>query len=350
MGDSGQKSWWERNVEDPYWAQEDAKRAALYQNDPVARVKHDIGVGVEKGIYYGAKDMAVGLFEVAKWAVLLVAHDPETEKATTDAVVSGAKGAWKLAKDLYMADYGTPAEKQEVSDRWSKSVKTLGNAVSDKVKKDWDQASRDGKQAELVSKWVSRVGFEVAAFFVGAGEAATAAKTAKGAEIASELSKAGKLGGVASECADGARAVDEISDAAKGVKALEEAKGVKFTGARELKNTDFEGAERVYDDIRKSTTDVAAIAKNTEMSESRIQRIKDHLFNNNHALDDSVRRFDADPEIANAWARLERGTHTPKDVQLLEHELFESKFEGIFKTDYRTAHDAANRSGRPSGL
>ncbi|MBE0343670.1 type VII secretion protein, partial [Paenibacillus sp. 28ISP30-2] len=29
------------------------------------------------------------------------------------------------------------------------------------------------------------------------------------------------------------------------------------------------------------------------------------------------------------------------------HELVESRFEGIFKTDYETAHNAAVRSGRP---
>jgi hypothetical protein len=74
------------------------------------------------------------------------------------------------------------------------------------------------------------------------------------------------------------------------------------------------------------------------------------VFNRSHQLDDGVRRFDADPEIANAWRRMENGSHTPKDIDLMNHELFESKFEGIHKTDYRTAHDAANRSGRKSGL
>ncbi|AUS25827.1 hypothetical protein C1A50_1650 [Paenibacillus polymyxa] len=34
-------------------------------------------------------------------------------------------------------------------------------------------------------------------------------------------------------------------------------------------------------------------------------------------------------------------------MDLLNHELFESRFEGIFKTDYETAHKAAVRSGRP---
>jgi hypothetical protein len=122
------------------------------------------------------------------------------------------------------------------------------------------------------------------------------------------------------------------------------------TGARALKDTDFEGAERVYEDIRKSETDVSSISKNTGISESRIARIKQHVFEKTHSLDDGIRRFDADPEIANAWRRLENGTHQPADIQLLDHELFESRFEGIFKTDYRTSHGAANRSGRPSGL
>lgn len=67
-------------------------------------------------------------------------------------------------------------------------------------------------------------------------------------------------------------------------------------------------------------------------------------------LDDAIRRFDADPQIANAWQRLELGTFSQKDIQLLQHELFESKFEGIFKVDYRTAHGAANRAGYTSGL
>jgi len=121
------------------------------------------------------------------------------------------------------------------------------------------------------------------------------------------------------------------------------------TGARTLDRFDWDGAEAAYDVIR-GTDDVGVIAANIGWSKSHVQRVKDHLFNNTHQLDDGVRRFDADPEIANAWGRLQSGSHTDADIQLLEHELFESKFEGIFKTDYRTAHDAANRSGRTSGL
>ena len=119
---------------------------------------------------------------------------------------------------------------------------------------------------------------------------------------------------------------------------------------RELGPYDFDAAAHAYEVIRQTPGDVVAIARHTSIREAWIARIKEHLFYRTHRLDDGVRRFDADPLIVNAWQRLQEGTHTPKDVQLLEHELFEAKFEGIFQTDYRVAHEATNRSGRLSGL
>jgi len=122
-----------------------------------------------------------------------------------------------------------------------------------------------------------------------------------------------------------------------------------FTGGRTLKQWDYDGAEALYGTIRQ-TDDVAGIAGHTGLPQFQVQRVKDHLFNNTHLLDDGVRRFDADPMIGNAWQRMQSGTHTPADIQLFKHELFEAKFEGIFKQNYRTSHDAANRAGRLSGL
>lgn len=122
------------------------------------------------------------------------------------------------------------------------------------------------------------------------------------------------------------------------------------TGARELTAMDWDKAEAIYDTIRQTSGDVERISQATGIRPAKIQRIKDHLFHKLHQLDEGLARFDADPMIANAWKRLENGIHLPKDLQLLEHELFESRFEGIFKTNYRTAHEAANRSGRLSGL
>jgi hypothetical protein len=119
---------------------------------------------------------------------------------------------------------------------------------------------------------------------------------------------------------------------------------------RELGPYDFDAAAHAYEAIRQTHDDVAAMARHTGMRASWITRIKAHLFYRTHRLDDGDRRFDADPLIVNAWQRLLAGTYRPQDVQLLEHELFESHFEGIFRTNYRTAHEATNRSGRPSGL
>jgi YD repeat-containing protein len=130
------------------------------------------------------------------------------------------------------------------------------------------------------------------------------------------------------------------------------AERVAQTGAgKTIPYWDFDAAEGAYSTIRGSNADVLRIAENTGMPEFQVARVKDHLFNATHKLDGGViGRFDAHPEIANAWGRLEAGGHTPGDMQLLRHELFESKFEGIFRTDYGTAHNAANRAGRPSGI
>ncbi len=122
------------------------------------------------------------------------------------------------------------------------------------------------------------------------------------------------------------------------------------TGARQVLDPNsmksWDAAESAYDAIRASNTDVLAISKNTGISEVKIARIKDHVFFNNHTLDSGVRRFDADPDIVNAWDRLKTGDWVGSDLDLLQHERFESRFEAFYKSDYRTAHDAAIRSGR----
>lgn len=97
-------------------------------------------------------------------------------------------------------------------------------------------------------------------------------------------------------------------------------------GIRKLDSYDFDAAVHAYEVIRQTYDDVATIARHTGMRESRIVRIKAYLFHRTHRLDDGGRRFDADPLIVNAWQRLWAGTHTPKDVELLEHELFRVSF------------------------
>lgn len=132
-------------------------------------------------------------------------------------------------------------------------------------------------------------------------------------------------------------------------------KSVLITGGRsigdEIARQDLLASE-LYSNIRASIDDVQKIARNLDMPEFQVRRIKEHIFNNTHQLDHGkgIARFDPDLKIAEAWKRLESGMHTESDFLILRHEYFESRFEGIFKTDYRTAHNAANRAGRPSGL
>ncbi len=112
----------------------------------------------------------------------------------------------------------------------------------------------------------------------------------------------------------------------------------------------YEGADEVYDAIRESTADVDSIASSTGFSRSDVVAIKEHLFYKEHYLDryedlgipGEWRRFDSDPAIADAWQRLESGTHTPDDIQLLNHELTELRYmERTGNPSYSAAHDYA---------
>ncbi len=104
-------------------------------------------------------------------------------------------------------------------------------------------------------------------------------------------------------------------------------------------------APKSYQKIRE-IDDVQTIAKNTGFSQKKITTVKEHIFFKEHQLDDGIRLFDPDPDIADAWFRLQEGDYNEQDIRLLEHEYFEARFEGIFKTDYRTAHNATIESGR----
>lgn len=101
------------------------------------------------------------------------------------------------------------------------------------------------------------------------------------------------------------------------------------TGARVLQRTGLaevqarQEARKAYDAIRRSTDDVAQIAKATGRSEAEIAQIKSHLFRDEHELTAGLRRFDPDPQIASAWTRFQAGTHSAQDLALLQHEAEE---------------------------
>jgi len=112
-----------------------------------------------------------------------------------------------------------------------------------------------------------------------------------------------------------------------------------------------DSADETYDAIRASTTDVEAIARNTGIKHSNIQKVKNHLFFDEHLLDKYVdygvpakmNRFDSELAIANAWERLKTGHFTPEDIQLLKHEMAEAWYMNKYGQGYTKAHDAAHK-------
>lgn len=129
----------------------------------------------------------------------------------------------------------------------------------------------------------------------------------------------------------------------------------KYTGASiydtatiaDYHKLEKESAE-IYNKIRFSdNSDALRISQNTNFPLYRIERIKNHVFKNEHILyDGKIGLFDPDMDMAIAWERLQTSKFKPSDIDLLNHEYFESKFEKLFRVDYSTAHKKAIASGR----
>jgi hypothetical protein len=116
-------------------------------------------------------------------------------------------------------------------------------------------------------------------------------------------------------------------------------------------------ADEAYDAIRSSTTDVADIANSTGIKPTNIQKVKDHVFFNQHLLDRYVdqgipaylSRFDSHEGIVAAWQRLSTGNGTSGDMDLLRHEAAEAWYMRKHGPSYNAAHEAAQQR-YPSGF
>ena len=116
-------------------------------------------------------------------------------------------------------------------------------------------------------------------------------------------------------------------------------------------------ADKLYDAIRASDKDVSSISNNTGFKPANIQKVKDHVFYNEHLLDRyvdqgipaRVGRFDSTMEQAQAWNRLENGIHNDADITWLKHETAERWYELKYKSGYSEAHDRVDSrwSGYP---
>lgn len=100
-----------------------------------------------------------------------------------------------------------------------------------------------------------------------------------------------------------------------------------------------EAAEKSYEAIRGSATDVQKISNNTGIQISTIQEIKNHLFIQQHTLSSGIGRFNADADIAAAWERLCDGKFVQSDLKLLQHEFAESLIMRSENHPYKIVHD-----------
>ena len=85
-------------------------------------------------------------------------------------------------------------------------------------------------------------------------------------------------------------------------------------------------AVRYYESVRHMKTDTHKISKSTGISKEKLDKIKNHVFVNEHELLDGKRRFDPDYEIAQSWQRLINGDYKEQDIVLLKHEYAELRY------------------------
>jgi aromatic ring-cleaving dioxygenase len=110
---------------------------------------------------------------------------------------------------------------------------------------------------------------------------------------------------------------------------------------------------RLHDDadvIAGYLRDAPRIDGSRGFSADEIAQIRRHVFFEEHPIQDydgvtvTVQRYDASPDMAEAWLRLRTGRQRPEDIALLEHELAESRYyQSHPGAIYQEAHAAANQ-------
>ena len=122
-----------------------------------------------------------------------------------------------------------------------------------------------------------------------------------------------------------------------------------------LKNSYREGfyelddklADKIYESIRQSDTDICDIAQNIYFKVDNIKNIKDYGFYNEHDLDwynpNQIERKQFNPNLQQAltWKHLEAETHTQDDVTRIKHECAERHYELKYSSGYHEVHNRA---------
>lgn len=99
----------------------------------------------------------------------------------------------------------------------------------------------------------------------------------------------------------------------------------------DIKKLDEE-ALRLYDQIRENNNDMDRIADNLKIDKKFVERVKEHLFFDEHKLYQGFQRFAPDKNIAESWNRLVDNSYLNGDLELFLHEFAESKLTEAFPT------------------
>lgn len=116
--------------------------------------------------------------------------------------------------------------------------------------------------------------------------------------------------------------------------------GILVSGAIDANSKEAtKHAKQYYAAVRKMNTDIQRIAANTGWKPEAIEKIKNHVFINEHNIYGEIRRFDPSYHMAESWQRLIQGGKGIKeqDYVLLKHEYLESILEQKGLT-YEEAH------------
>ena len=116
------------------------------------------------------------------WALETMTGDPETNRQNANALVG-------LAKDYYYLEWGTEEEKQAVQERYNEIGQAIVDNIEKKITDDWDEAVKDGKEAEMITEWTTQGILEVASLFIGVGEIKAVATADKVAEYSANPAK-----------------------------------------------------------------------------------------------------------------------------------------------------------------
>ena len=343
----------------------------------------------------GIANMALHPVDTAKGLFHLAEHLP---------LIPGIPNPLKLAHNLYDVTAGNKKLSEALNDTFNpvKSMQDDGMFLAHFGKaflEPFIQAVKDGKPGEAVG----RLGFDVllligtdgaGAVGRGTGEALnTAGKLEQGTKVLSELEKAEQGTKVLSEvekAQQGTKVLSEVEKAQQGTKVLSETekaqqgmgalregeqslskgeeaiKGVseemppnkKPSGSGHVEEIDPK-AEKAYEKIRASKTDVAAVSKQTGIAESTLQRIKDHLFDKEHEIATVAgsppvkQRFVANSRWSDLWEGAQKGTLKSAEreelMNLLTHENVEATLsqKGLYIYEPEIVGPGGQLQGRP---